>query len=214
MDDAPTTRTPISTPQPAHPVLVIGAGFAGRGAAIQRNQAGASVAAPQKAREISGALRDLTYRGWGGGVSLALYSHSFAPHPRSSRFIAGQSELKHCTQATADKSGIADHQRVLHELLEARGMEKQKLWRPHTSTGFFRAQCVVMASERVSVPGLALIPKSTVWSSGCTSDFFRWNRRNHTTSPWMARRLRRRVGGFAVHDFPTETRQPSTSLSL
>ena len=174
MDDALVPDSPTAKPPSAYPVIVVGAGFAGIGAAIKLRQAGIDFLVLEKAAEIGGVWRDNTYPGCGCDVPSALYSYSFAPNPRWSQFFAKQSEIKDYTQDTADKFGIMDHVRLRHELLEARWIDEQKLWRLQTSAGVFWAQFVVMASGPMHVPVLPRIKGMDTFTGGHFHSA-RWN---------------------------------------
>lgn len=140
-----------------HEVIVVGAGFAGIGAAIRLRQAGIDLLVLEKGLEIGGVWRDNTYPGCGCDVPSALYSYSFAPNPHWSRFFAPQDEIKNYTRETAEKFGVMAFVRLQHELTEARWMETQKLWRLQTSAGLFWARFVVMACGPMHVPVLPKI---------------------------------------------------------
>ncbi len=140
--------------QRVYPVIVVGAGFAGLGMAIQLRQAGIDFLLLEKGTEIGGVWRDNNYPGCGCDVPSALYSYSFAPNPGWSRFFAQQGEIKDYTRRTAQAFGVMDRVRLQHELLAARWVGDQKLWRLHTSAGVYWAQFVVMASGPMHVPVL------------------------------------------------------------
>ena len=112
-----TDGHPKGQDQPlVHEALVVGAGFAGIGAAIRLRQAGVNVLVLEKASEIGGVWRDNSYPGCGCDVSSALYSYSFAPNPRWSRFFAGQDEIKNYSLDTAEKFGLTGLIRLEHEV--------------------------------------------------------------------------------------------------
>lgn len=162
--------------QAVHTVIVVGAGFAGIGTAIKLRQAGIDFLVLEKASEIGGVWRDNTYPGCGCDVPSALYSYSFAPNPRWSRFFADQGEIKEYTRRTAEQFGVIGQVRLAHELLEARWMETQKLWRLQTSAGVYWAQFVVMASGPMHVPVLPQI-KGMDTFTGVHFHSARWNHR-------------------------------------
>ena len=155
-------------------VIVVGAGFAGIGTAIQLRQAGIDFLVLEKGREIGGVWRDNSYPGCGCDVPSALYSYSFAPNPRWSRFFAPQGEIKDYTRRTAEEFGVMDRVRLEHELLEARWIDDQKLWRLQTSAGVYWAQFVVMASGPMHVPVLPQI-KGMETFTGLHFHSARWN---------------------------------------
>ena len=174
MDDALAPSPPTDTPPYTYPAIVIGAGFAGIGAAIKLRQAGIEFLVLEKAAEMGGVWRDNTYPGCGCDVPSALYSYSFAPNPRWSRFFAQQSEIKDYTKNTAEKFGIADRVRLQHELLEARWVDAQKLWRLQTNVGVYWTQFVIMASGPMHVPVLPKI-KGMDTFTGMHFHSARWN---------------------------------------
>lgn len=145
-------------PPHVHPVVVVGAGIAGIGAAIQLQQAGVECLVLEKSTELGGVWRDNTYPGCGCDVPSALYSFSFAPNPHWSRLFAPQDEIKKYARDTAEKFGVLNRIRFGHELTEARWDEAQKLWRLQTHAGVFWARFVVMACGPMHVPVLPHIP--------------------------------------------------------
>ncbi len=133
-------------------VIIVGGGFAGIGAAIQLRQAGIDFILLEKAAEIGGVWRENTYPDCGCDVPSALYSYSFAPNPRWSRFFAKQDEIKAYTQDTAEKFGVMAQVRCHHELIKASWDEHQKFWQLQTNVGEFSAKFVIMACGPMHVP--------------------------------------------------------------
>ncbi|HEY4007380.1 MAG TPA: FAD-dependent oxidoreductase, partial [Pseudonocardia sp.] len=77
-----------------HAALVIGAGFAGLGAAIRLRQAGVEdVVVLERGSEVGGTWRDNTYPGAACDIPSVLYSYSFAPNPEWSRAYSGSAEI-------------------------------------------------------------------------------------------------------------------------
>ena len=89
-----------------HGVIVVGAGFAGIGAAIKLHQAGMDFLVLEKAAEIGGVWRENTYPDCGCDVPSPLYSYSFAPNPNWQHFFAKQHEIKNYTLDTAKQFGV------------------------------------------------------------------------------------------------------------
>ena len=146
-------------PLPVQPtVVIVGAGFAGIGAAIQLQKAGIDFLILEKSSEIGGVWRDNHYPDCGCDVPSALYSYSFAPNPRWSRFFAKQQEIKQYTHDTAQRFGLRPHLRLNTELLEASWQTSDKCWCLKTSTGEIRAPFVIMACGPMHVPILPNIP--------------------------------------------------------
>ena len=89
-----------SSPQPDQKefeVIVIGAGFAGIGAAIKLREANFEFLVLEKADEIGGVWRDNSYPDCACDIPSAFYSFSFAPNPNWSSFFAKQEEIKDYT---------------------------------------------------------------------------------------------------------------------
>ena len=72
-----------------HRVVVVGSGFAGLGMAVALKRAGIEdFVVLERADSLGGTWRDNHYPGCGCDVPTPLYSFSFAPNPRWSRFYA------------------------------------------------------------------------------------------------------------------------------
>ena len=137
---------------------MVGAGFAGIGAAIKLRQAGMDCLVLEKSGEIGGVWRDNTYPDCGCDVPSPLYSYSFAPNPHWGRLFAKQGEIKDYTRQTAERFGVLDRVRFGQELTEARWSPEQGLWRLQTSAGVWWARFVVMATGPMHVPVVPRIP--------------------------------------------------------
>ena len=137
---------------------MVGAGFAGIGAAIKLRQAGIDCLVLEKSGEIGGVWRDNTYPDCGCDVPSPLYSYSFAPNPHWGRLFAKQGEIKDYTRQTAERFGVLDRVRFGQELTEARWSPEQGLWRLQTSAGVWWARFVVMATGPMHVPVVPRIP--------------------------------------------------------
>ena len=160
-----------------HAVIIVGAGFAGIGAAIRLQQAGVDCIVLEKAAEIGGVWRDNHYPDCGCDVPSALYSYSFAPNPRWSRFFARRDEIRQYTVDTASKFGVLQRVHLNTELLQARWLQDARCWALETSAGSYRADFVVMACGPMHVPVIPRIPgldtfggvqfHSARWDHGC-----------------------------------------------
>jgi len=133
-------------------VVVVGAGFAGIGAAITLKNLGIDFVVLEKASEIGGVWRDNSYPDCGCDVPSALYSYSFAPNPFWDRLFAKQSQIKQYTHDTAEKFGVMPHVQTDTELMHAQWMTDGKHWRLDTSHGQLCAQFVIMACGPMHVP--------------------------------------------------------------
>lgn len=142
--------------EPVRDVIVVGAGFAGIGAAIELKKAGFDYLLLEKASEVGGVWRENTYPNCACDVPSTFYSYSFAPKPDWNHFFAHQKEIKQYAIETARRFGLMDSMRFGHELLEARWRADEGLWELRTSGGDYRSRFVVMASGPMHVP---VIPK-------------------------------------------------------
>ena len=133
-------------------IIVVGAGFAGIGAAIKLREAGFDFLVLEKAAEIGGVWRDNSYPDCACDIPSTLYSYSFAPNPHWQNFFARQAEIRQYTIDTASQFGVLDTIRVNHELLQARWNTEQKVWDLQTSAGNYRAHYVIMACGPMHKP--------------------------------------------------------------
>ena len=89
---------------------IIGAGFAGLGAAIQLKKSGnQSFIVLERASEVGGTWRDNTYPGCGCDVPSHLYSYSFEPNPYWSRAFSKQPEILDYIRDCTEKHGLRKH---------------------------------------------------------------------------------------------------------
>ena len=150
--------SPARQPVTSLEVIVVGAGFAGIGAAIKLLEAGCDFLVLEKAAEIGGVWRDNTYPDCGCDVPSAFYSYSFAPNPRWSRLFAKQSEIKAYTRDTAERFGVMPKIRLGAELIMARWDAPARLWCLKTTAGDYSAQFVIMACGPMHVPVMPRVP--------------------------------------------------------
>ena len=142
----------------AHTAIVVGAGFAGLGAAIALRKAGIDFVVLEKAAEVGGVWRDNTYPDCACDIPSAFYSYSFAPNPHWSRMFAGQAEIKAYSARTAAQFGLMAHLKLHCEMHAARWDEAAQLWLLQTSQGLMRARFVVMACGPMHVPVTPKVP--------------------------------------------------------
>ena len=125
-------------------VLVVGAGFAGVGAAIKLKEAGIEdFAILEKGSALGGTWRDNTYPGCACDVPSSLYSFSFALNPDWSRFFAGQPEIERYLDRVAHDAGILDHVHLDTEVLEAAWDDDAQHWEVQTSAGSYVTRVLI-----------------------------------------------------------------------
>src|SRR4051812_26327278 len=101
-------------------VAIIGAGFAGLGAAIRLKRDGVDdFVVLERAADVGGTWRDNTYPGCACDVPSALYSYSFAPKHDWTRRFAPQVEILDYLRATAERCGVGRHVRLGAEVTTA-----------------------------------------------------------------------------------------------
>ncbi|MCV7385330.1 flavin-containing monooxygenase [Mycolicibacter longobardus] len=96
-------------------VAIIGAGFAGIGAAIRLKDEGITdFVIFERDSRVGGTWRDNTYPGAACDIPSRLYSYSFAPNPEWSHTYSGSDEILSYIDHMVDSSGIAPHIRFDH----------------------------------------------------------------------------------------------------
>ena len=134
-------------------VLVVGAGFAGLGAAIKLDEAGqADFLVIDKGDSVGGTWRDNTYPGAACDVPSQLYSFSFAPNPSWSRSFSPQPEIHAYLQDVAQRSGVLDRFRFGVTAQEAVWDDAAQVWNVETSAGTVTADVVISGSGGLSEP--------------------------------------------------------------
>jgi cation diffusion facilitator CzcD-associated flavoprotein CzcO len=151
-----TSRSTATPSLPAHVrVLVVGAGFAGLGAAIKLAEAGIDdYLVIDKGDDVGGTWRDNTYPGAACDVPSQLYSFSFALNPDWSETYSPQPEIQAYIQKVAHTSGVLDHFRFRTTFEDARWDEALQQWHVTTSAGDVTADVVVAAAGALSAPKL------------------------------------------------------------
>ncbi|MEA2412189.1 MAG: hypothetical protein QOC77_2750 [Thermoleophilaceae bacterium] len=140
-------------------ILVIGAGFAGVGAAIKLHEAGFDdYAVLEKADWLGGTWRDNTYPGCGCDVPSAVYSFSFARNPDWSHAYAGQQEIQAYLERTAEEFGVTPRIHFGTEVLEARWSEAEQRWTLDTTAGTYRSRILIAGAGPLHEPNLPDVP--------------------------------------------------------
>ena len=98
-------------------VAIIGAGFAGIGAAIRLREHGIDdLAIFERDDRVGGTWRDNTYPGAACDIPSRLYSYSFAPNPDWSHTYSGSDEILGYIDSMVESFGIAPHIRFGHNV--------------------------------------------------------------------------------------------------
>jgi cyclohexanone monooxygenase len=163
---------PVETPSPSSTngrpaegetrhfdTLVVGAGFAGIGAAIKLEDAGIDdFAVLEKSDRLGGTWRDNTYPGCACDVPSALYSFSFAANPDWSRAFAEQGEIQAYLERVAEDRDVIRRIHFGAEVLEAKWNEDEARWRLDTSAGSYTARVVIAGAGPLHEPRIPALP--------------------------------------------------------
>jgi cyclohexanone monooxygenase len=156
--DSAADPTADRLPRHVH-ILVVGAGFAGLGAAIKLDEAGhRDFLVIDKGTTVGGTWRDNTYPGAACDVPSQLYSFSFAPNPEWSRSFSPQPEIQAYLEDVARQSGVLDRFRFGVAVEDAAWDEQDQVWRVGTTAGTVSADIVISGSGGLSEPKLPDIP--------------------------------------------------------
>ena len=152
-----TTNSPAAAPLR---VLIIGAGFAGVGLAIQLRKRGIDdFLVLEKAASVGGTWRDNHYPGAACDVPSHLYSYSFEPKTDWSRKFAPQAEIVAYIQHCVDKHQLAGKIRCNTEVASAEFEQASGLWRVIGKDGeHYLAQALVSACGQLNQPAYPRIP--------------------------------------------------------
>jgi len=127
-------------------IAIIGAGFAGIGAAIQLIKNGIhSFTIFERADEIGGTWRDNTYPGCACDVQSHVYSLSFEQNHEWSRRYATSWEIQQYLLGVVDKWNLREHMRLNTEVVEARFDDEPGTWNLTTEQGDVFTARVVLA---------------------------------------------------------------------
>jgi cation diffusion facilitator CzcD-associated flavoprotein CzcO len=140
-------------------VAVVGAGFAGIGAAVALRGAGCDdVVVLERAETVGGTWRDNTYPGCACDIRSHLYSFSFAANPGWTRNFPSQPEIWRYLEDVCDRFGVRPQIRCGVEVIEAAWEDAAGRWRVSTSRGDFTADVLVSAAGALSEPSLPALP--------------------------------------------------------
>ncbi len=141
-------------------VVIVGAGFAGIGMAIQLCKRGfASFLVLERASDVGGTWRDNVYPGCACDIPSLLYSYSFERNPAWTRLFPRQGELWEYLRWCVDKYGLREKIWFGTELSEARYDEPSATWQLRTAEGNrLRCRVLVSAMGFLNRPSIPVIP--------------------------------------------------------
>ncbi|MGF6887134.1 cation diffusion facilitator CzcD-associated flavoprotein CzcO [Nocardia sp. GAS34] len=146
------TRTPS--------IIIIGAGFAGLGMALELRRAGlGNFTILEKAADLGGVWRENTYPGAACDVPSPLYSWSFEPKSDWPRRFSQQADIHEYMRAVANKHDLATSIRFGTEVTDAEFDERQGIWQVRTADGeTLTADVLIPAVGQLSRPAMPAIP--------------------------------------------------------
>ncbi|WP_280316411.1 flavin-containing monooxygenase [Nocardia wallacei] len=146
------TRTPS--------ILIIGAGFAGLGMALELQRAGIDTfTILEKAEDLGGVWRENTYPGAACDVPSPLYSWSYAPKSDWPRRFSEQADIHAYMREVAVAHGIPAKIRFGTEVTDAEFDERQGVWHVGTADGAtLTTDVLVPAVGQLSRPAMPNIP--------------------------------------------------------
>ena len=160
--------------------LVIGAGFAGLGAAIRLTQAGhRDLVVLERASDVGGTWRDNAYPGCRCDVPSNLYSYSFEARPDWSETFPSQPELWDYLRSIVGKYRLGSYLRFGHEVTSARWDAAHGgggRWLVMTTKGTFSARYLIAGVGALVEPSLPDIPGIGTFQ-GTIMHSARWDQR-------------------------------------
>jgi cation diffusion facilitator CzcD-associated flavoprotein CzcO len=144
--------------------VIVGAGFAGIGMAIQLDAADSpNFVILERGERVGGTWRDNRYPGCACDVPAHLYSYSFEPNPNWSLPYAPQNEILAYLERCVDKYHLRDRLRLNTAAKTARFDEELGLWEVEAGSGQkFLARALIVGAgplNRWSVPNISGLEK-------------------------------------------------------
>ena len=141
-------------------VLILGAGFAGIGAAIKLREQGIdNIRIVEKAAGVGGTWWHNTYPGAACDIPSHLYCYSFEPNPGWSRKFSPQPEIQAYIEYCARKYDVMRHIQLNSAVQEFNFDETRKLWvATLADNSTLAARHVIIATGGLHLPAFPDIP--------------------------------------------------------
>ncbi|MGW2660421.1 flavin-containing monooxygenase [Nocardia tengchongensis] len=141
-------------------ILIIGAGFAGLGMALELQRHGlTNFTILEKAADLGGVWRENTYPGAACDVPSPLYSWSFEPKSDWPRRFSQQRDIHDYMRTVAEKHDLPSKIEFGAEVVDAEFDEAGSLWRVRTADGVTRvADVLIPAVGQLSRPAMPNLP--------------------------------------------------------
>ncbi|WNG82688.1 NAD(P)/FAD-dependent oxidoreductase [Mycobacterium sp. ITM-2016-00316] len=140
--------------------VIVGAGFAGIGAAIQLKRSGIeNFVILDREDDLGGTWYVNHYPGLAVDVPTTTYSYFFEPNPNWSRLFSTGDEIKQYADDVADKYDVRRHIRLRTAVDGARWDEESNLWQVSLADGeVLSARYLITATGFLSQPKIPDIP--------------------------------------------------------
>src|SRR5512144_3054842 len=134
--------------------VIVGAGFAGIGAAIQLKRNGIDdFVILDREDDLGGTWHGNHYPGLAVDVPTTTYSYFFEPNPNWSRLFSTGAEIKQYADDVADKFDIRRHMRLRTVVEGARWDEETSVWKVTLADGeVLSARFLITATGFLSQP--------------------------------------------------------------
>ena len=134
-------------------VLIAGTGFSGIGTAIRLRQEGITdFVMLERNADIGGTWQANTYPGCACDIPSHLYSLSYAPNPKWTRFYPRQPEIESYLHDVVERYELRPHVRTSTELLDASWDDAGQRWEVETTNGSWTADVLVSGVGGLSEP--------------------------------------------------------------
>ena len=162
--DSPIKRFYMKEKKAKYDTAIIGAGFAGLGAAIRLKAAGNNnFILFERAASVGGTWRDNVYPGCGCDVPSLLYSYSFELNPNWSRSFSKQPEILDYINYCVEKYNLLEHIQFHTAIQHLEFEERFGYWTLTDQDGqTTTAKTVVAAIGPLNVP---IFPKINGWEN-------------------------------------------------
>ncbi|WP_052056803.1 flavin-containing monooxygenase [Rhodococcoides fascians] len=156
---ADVERTSAARPSEEVDVVIVGAGFAGIGMAVQlKRRTDSTFVILEREGDVGGSWRDNIYPGVACDVPSHLYSYSFRTNPEWSRQYSPGGEIWDYIRRVAQDEGLVPHSRFGAEMLDARWDDTTEKWTVTTPTGEYVGRHLILATGHLTDPKLPELP--------------------------------------------------------
>ena len=140
-------------------IVIVGAGFAGLGMAVQLRKRGFDdFVILERAADVGGTWRDNVYPGCACDIPSLLYSFSFATSAAWTRVYPRQPEIWEYLRHLVAAGGLRPHLRFDAEMTQAEYDEAAGTWRVTAGGAAYECRVVILAMGALSRPHIPQLP--------------------------------------------------------